>query len=213
MMGTGRSRLSTVLAAAGALLVIGGLVALGLRSPTSGAPDASGTPAADPTVSGATATSPTPQAVVAEREPGAPRKLLIPALGVAAPVVPVKAPNDTLVPPDDADQLGWWADGAMPGAERGSALVAGHTVHTGGGALQDLEQLQRGERVVVRTDLGRVVYEVDQVRIYSKGRIARHAEQMFSQEVPGRLVLVTCEDWDGSRYLSNVVVVATPVGA
>jgi LPXTG-site transpeptidase (sortase) family protein len=212
-MGTGRSRLSTVLAATGALLVIGGLVALGLRSPTSGAPDASGTPGADPTASVAAAASPTPQAVVAEREPGAPRKLLIPALGVAAPVVPVEAPNDTLVPPADADQLGWWADGAMPGAERGSALVAGHTVHTGGGALQDLEQVQRGERVVVRTDLGRVVYEVDQVHIYSKGRIARHAEQMFSQEVPGRLVLVTCEDWDGSRYLSNVVVVATPVGA
>jgi hypothetical protein len=28
--------------------------------------------------------------------------------------------------------------------------------------------------------------------------------------VRGRLVLVTCEDWDGTRYLSNVVVVATP---
>jgi hypothetical protein len=23
-------------------------------------------------------------------------------------------------------------------------------------------------------------------------------------------VLITCEDWDGSRYLSNVVVTATP---
>ena len=34
---------------------------------------------------------------------------------------------------------------------------------------------------------------------------------MFSQDVPGRLVLITCEDWDGSRYLSNVVVTATPV--
>jgi len=29
--------------------------------------------------------------------------------------------------------------------------------------------------------------------------------------VPGRLVLITCEDWDGERYLSNVVVTATPV--
>jgi hypothetical protein len=26
-------------------------------------------------------------------------------------------------------------------------------------------------------------------------------------------VLVTCEDWDGTRYLSNVVVVATPSAA
>ena len=31
------------------------------------------------------------------------------------------------------------------------------------------------------------------------------------QEVPGRLVVLTCEDWDGARYLSNVVVVADPV--
>jgi hypothetical protein len=31
--------------------------------------------------------------------------------------------------------------------------------------------------------------------------------------VPGRLVLVTCEDWNGARYLSNVVVIATPTAA
>ena len=40
--------------------------------------------------------------------------------------------------------------------------------------------------------------------------MADHAERLFSQDVPGRLVLVTCEDWDGERYLSNVVVVAEP---
>jgi hypothetical protein len=33
---------------------------------------------------------------------------------------------------------------------------------------------------------------------------------VFAQDVPGRLVLVTCEDWDGSGYLSNAVVIATP---
>jgi streptomycin 6-kinase len=37
------------------------------------------------------------------------------------------------------------------------------------------------------------------------------AEELFSQRVPGRLVLVTCEDWDGREYLSNVVVIAAPV--
>jgi sortase (surface protein transpeptidase) len=82
-------------------------------------------------------------------------------------------------------------------------------VHTGGGALQDLEQLTTGERIVVRTDRGRIAYEVASVRVFSKGRLAQEAERVFSQEVPGRLVLVTCEDWDGSQYLSNVVVVAT----
>ena len=46
------------------------------------------------------------------------------------------------------------------------------------------------------------------VRVYDKGSVAGDAKRLFSQDVPGRLVLVTCEDWDGERYLSNVVVTA-----
>ena len=211
-MSTGRGRLPQWVAAVGAVLVVGGLAGWLLQSPV-----ASTTEVQDGSVSGATAgsgaavTGAAAQPVRARWEPGAPRKVLIPALGVAAQVVPIKAPNDTLVPPADPQQLGWWADGARPGAERGSALVTGHTVHTGGGALDDLEQLTPGQRVVVRTDRGRVAYEVDRVRVYSKGRIARDAERLFSQDVPGRLVLITCEDWDGSRYLSNVVVIAETI--
>jgi hypothetical protein len=34
---------------------------------------------------------------------------------------------------------------------------------------------------------------------------------VFSQDVPGRLVLITCEDWNGSVYLSNTVVLADPL--
>ncbi len=134
----------------------------------------------------------------------------IPALGVSADVIPVEAPGRTLVPPSDPQQLGWWADGAEPGAREGSALVTGHTVHTGGGALDDLEQLEPGDAVVVRTQRGTIRYDVRRVHIYSKGSLADHARRVFSQDVPGRLVLITCEDWDGERYLSNVVVTAVP---
>ena len=163
----------------------------------------SSTPTARPAV-GTTA-----QPVLAPARPGAPVSVRIPALGVTAPVVPVHAPGRTLVPPTDPRELGWWADGARPGARRGSALIAGHTVHTGGGALDDLERLRPGDAVLVRTDRGRVSYVVDRVRTYRKGRVAEAAGRLFSQSVPGRLVLVTCEDWDGTRYLSNVVVTAT----
>ncbi|MFC7494097.1 MULTISPECIES: class F sortase [unclassified Nocardioides] len=155
-------------------------------------------------------TGTTARPVIARPTPGAPRRLVIPVLGVDAPVVPVRAPGRTLVPPQDPGRLGWWADGARPGAAEGSALVAGHSVHDGGGALDDLEHLGRGDAVVVRTDRGRIGYEVRRVRVYSKGRVAEDAARLFSQDVPGRLVLVTCEDWDGARFLSNVVVVATP---
>ena len=55
--------------------------------------------------------------------------------------------RDVLVPPADPQRVGWWGEGAAPG-ERGRALVAGHTVHTGGGALDDLETLEPGDRVL-----------------------------------------------------------------
>ncbi len=168
--------------------------------------DAAGRPTSSPE-SGAVA-----EPVHAPREPGAPERVRIPALRVDAPVLPVRAPGRTLVPPSDPQRLGWWADGAKPGAATGSALVAGHTVHDGGGALDHLEDLERGDVVVVRTDRGTIRYDVRRVRVYSKGAIADHATRLFSQQVPGRLVLITCEDWDGERYLSNVVVTATPRG-
>jgi LPXTG-site transpeptidase (sortase) family protein len=114
--------------------------------------------------------------------------------------------------------LGWWAEGARPGSRTGSALIAGHTVHTGGGALDDLETLRRGDAVYVQTHVRRAgerrertaAYVVRSVEVLGKDAIARRAEELFSQEVDGRLVLLTCEDWDGTRYLSNVVVTALP---
>jgi hypothetical protein len=51
---------------------------------------------------------------------------------------------------------------------------------------------------------------VQDVEVYRKGTLARRAADLFSQEVDGRLVLLTCEDWDGAAYRSNVVVVARP---
>jgi LPXTG-site transpeptidase (sortase) family protein len=164
-------------------------------------------PAAGPASPGRAAP---PEAVRARWVPGAPRRVLVPRLDVDAAVRPVKAPGGTLVPPSDPQQLGWWAAGARPGDRTGSALVTGHTVHTGGGALDNLETLRRGDRVTVRTDRGRIRYAVRSVAVYAKGALAKQAERLFSQEVPGRLVLITCEDWDGSRYLSNVVVTASP---
>lgn len=193
-----------MLAAAGTVLAAAGAFAWWSQSEPEDLPDspaASSTPAP-------IGTTATPK--IAEAEPGAPQVVRIPALGVRAPVVPVHAPGRTLVPPRDPQRLGWWADGAKPGAAEGSALIAGHTVHTGGGALDDLEELDGGDEVVVRTDRGTVRYVVDRVQIYSKGRIADDATRLFSQDAPGRLVLITCEDWDGARYLSNVVVTATP---
>jgi len=142
---------------------------------------------------------------------GIPRRVVVPRLGVDAPVVGLDAaPGGVLVPPDDPTVLGWWRDGARPGAVRGAALITGHTVSSGGGAFDDLETLRIGNRVTVRTGRGPIDYQVTGVTVYRKAKLTRDAERVFSQSVPGRLVLITCEDWNGSRYLSNAVVFADP---
>ncbi len=147
--------------------------------------------------------------MLAKAEPGSPRLVRVPRLGISARVVPIRDSNDTLVPPSDPHLVGWWADGARPGAAEGSAVLTGHTVHTGGGALDNLEKVLPGNHVLVRIDHDTLRYAVQRVRIYEKDALAQHATDVFSQDVSGRLVLVTCEDWNGERFLSNVVVTAT----
>lgn len=139
---------------------------------------------------------------------GAPTRLVVPTLGIDAPVIRAYVSDGTLWPPDDPQSLGWWADGARPGAVRGGALITGHSVSTGGGAFDDLETLRRGDRVRVRTHRGVIAYTVTGVTIYKKGALAKDAQRVFSQTGPGRLVLITCEDFNGEYWESNAIVFA-----
>lgn len=143
---------------------------------------------------------------------GDPRRMVIPRLGVNAAVVSKTADGGTFVAPDDAQVLGWWADGARPGDRRGSALVAGHTLRGDRGALHDLEQLAVGDRISVATGAHVVRYRVRSVVVLTKRQVATRAARLFSQDVPGRLVVVTCEMWNGRRFVGNAVVTADPVG-
>jgi LPXTG-site transpeptidase (sortase) family protein len=136
---------------------------------------------------------------------------VIPSLGIDNPVIGIGVSNGVLLPPNDPQVLGWWNDGAKPGAVTGGALITGHTVHTGGGAFDNLDTLKPGNRVTVRTAKGKITYRVSGVTIYPKESLARHAQKVFSQDGPGRLVLITCDDWTGTVYLSNVVVYADRV--
>lgn len=142
--------------------------------------------------------------------PADPVRVLVPRLGVSAQVLAIRARGSTLIPPADPLLVGWWSDGARPGAARGSAVITGHTVHTGGGAFDHLEQLRAGDAVSVQTGRSTISYAVTSVTTYRKKALAAKAAQVLSQSVPGRLVLVTCDDWDGTTYLSNAVVIAVP---
>ena len=81
-------------------------------------------------------------------------------------------------------------------------------MHDGGGAFDNLGQLRPGAPIVVTTSRGQLRYRVTGITTYRKQALAKNAVQVFNQNVPGRLVLITCEDWNGKVYLSNVVVVA-----
>ncbi|MET7280525.1 class F sortase [Kribbella sp. NPDC005582] len=143
--------------------------------------------------------------------PGRPLLLTIPRLHVSAAVLAIDTEDGALTPPPNPRTVGWWSDGALPGARLGSAVITGHTVHTGGGAFDDLEHLQAGDAVGVTTARGELGYRVTGVTTYRKQTLAKNAARIFDQSVPGRLVLITCEDWNGKVYLSNAVVVAQRV--
>lgn len=141
------------------------------------------------------------------------QQLHVPALGLEAPVVPVPLRDGgVLDPPADVADVGWWDGSAEPGGEVGQTVMTGHSVHDGGGVMDDLEQLRAGDVVRVTDPDGHVDYEVVEVTTWSKAQLAARAVETFGQDRHhGRLVLVTCEDWDGDDYASNVVVFAEPL--
>jgi LPXTG-site transpeptidase (sortase) family protein len=152
-----------------------------------------------------------PYAGVRLKAAGWPREVVVPRLQVDSQVVPISGQSGSLLPPSDPQLLGWWKEGQPVGAQHGTAVITGHTVHTGGGALDHLGELVVGDSVRVRTDAGWIQYVVKQTRIYSTEQLAHDAENVFRLGGTGRLVLITCDDWNGHSYESNAVVVATPV--
>jgi LPXTG-site transpeptidase (sortase) family protein len=157
-----------------------------------------------------TTTSPTGRPELAGQ--GIPGRILLPQIAVTAQVIPIAARGGILFPPSNPRVVGWWSAGARPGARIGSAVLTAHTVHTGGGAFDDLDKLRLGATVTVTTSTGRITYVATSVQNYPKQSLAKHATELFDQTTPGRLVLVTCEDWNGKIYLSNAVVIAEPIG-
>jgi hypothetical protein len=179
------------------LLALGALSACGAVAVTEALPSTASTP----TVVESTTldSTPTPAPVA----PTTPERLRL--HGITAPVVPLTLDGGALVPPADPTVLGWWGKDA--GARHGVTLLTGHTVHDGGGDLDDLEDVPVGATATVSG----IDYEVASVKVISKDALARQAPRLFGQSGPHRLVIVTCEGYDPAtgRYDSNVVLTAT----
>ncbi len=144
-----------------------------------------------------------------------PGRLVLPALGVDAAVVPVGVKHGgALTIPDNAQVIGWWSGGAAPGSPVGTVLMAGHvdSAQTGPGALARLSQAPVGARLTVRGPGTETTSVVSARRQYLKQDLPWRT--LFAQRELPRLVLVTCGgDFDRRtrHYPDNVVVIANPL--
>jgi hypothetical protein len=141
--------------------------------------------------------------------------LQVTAIKVAAPVVPTTVDDrGALVIPENPRQVGWWSGGAAPGAPYGTVLLAGHvdSAEEGLGSLVDLSRTPIGATVRVSGPEGAVQpYRVVARRSYPKATLPWR--DLFRQDVPARLLLVTCGgefDRRTGHYERNVVVFAVP---
>ncbi len=146
--------------------------------------------------------------------PSVPVQVVVPSLGVEAGIDPVAVSADRVLdPPEDVERVGWWDASAAPGASAGQTVLTGHAVHAGGGVLDRLPAVRPGARVDLRTDEGLMRYRVTDVETLGRDEVAARTEELFGQDRgDGRLVLVSCTEWDGAVYRSNVVVTARPLG-
>jgi LPXTG-site transpeptidase (sortase) family protein len=130
--------------------------------------------------------------------------LLIPAIGVDAPVEPVGVlPNGDLNVPQKNQwtAVGWYKDGTIPG-QSGSAIIDGHLDRPGGApaVFWDLRQLRRGDIVMIMDARGQTLhFQVVQLQTYQPD-VAPLA-MIYGDTSGVYLNLITCAGrWMPSRH-------------
>lgn len=123
-------------------------------------------------------------------------------------------PGGVLPVPESLGEATWWGAGLT--SRTGATVFAGHVNWRGQtGPFAELWQSRIGERVTVVNGTGkRSSYRVSQVLTLDKDELPDRAEQLFGQQGPHRLVLVTCGGrWVGGAdgYEENRIVVADPL--
>jgi hypothetical protein len=84
----------------------------------------------------------------------------------------------------------------------------------GSGTLEDpyhLISTALAKAIQVKRSGSTYGYRVKSIDVLSKAALARNAEEIFAQTGAGWLVIITCDDWDGGAWRSNIVTIATPV--
>ncbi|MEV0317981.1 class F sortase [Streptomyces sp. NPDC050658] len=141
-----------------------------------------------------------------------PRRIVIPRIGVDAPLTPVglDRARRLMPPPLDRPALAGWYTGAPTPGSAGTAVTVGHLDSaTGPAVFHRLHRLRPGDRLDVRRGDGRTaVFRVDAVRTYAKS--AFPTVEVYAPRHGNRpeLRTITCAGpYDpATGYASNVVV-------
>jgi hypothetical protein len=154
------------------------------------------------------------QAESEEKEPGRPRKLVVPRLGLEMPIKAVTIdPDGAMVLLPRPTEIGWYAYGPRPGAPSGSAVLGGHvdSRQYGVGPLVALERLRRDDDILITTDAGKERFRVITVELISKQGL--DVSHVFDRDGAPQLRIITCGGTyrrSQGGYQANVVVTALP---
>ncbi|WP_420000365.1 class F sortase [Streptomyces boninensis] len=124
----------------------------------------------------------------------APKRIIIPAISVNAPLMALgqRAPGALATPPGDKPNLaGWYRDGITPGS-KGTALITGH-LDTGKGpaVFYSLGSLHKGNTVrITRADGRTAVFTVHAVEQHDRKDFP--AKRVYGQAKRPELRLITC---------------------
>ncbi|MEV0534483.1 class F sortase [Kitasatospora sp. NPDC050463] len=207
-------------AGAVAVAVVAGAWLVRDGSANSDGPPLPPAPAAAPVPSPAPGTAPggaTPSPVPSRPAPAplpasVPTRIRIPSVKVDAPVVGLgldSAQHLATPPMNQHNLVGWYRDGATPGAP-GNAIAVGHADdRTGPAVFYRLGLLRAGDTVeVVRKDRRTAVFTVDQVRVFAKKEFPDAL--VYGATDRPELRVITCGGRFDQRtgYESNTVVFA-----
>jgi sortase (surface protein transpeptidase) len=142
-----------------------------------------------------------------------PATLLIPEIGVAAAVEPVRVDSrGNMGVPSEPEHVGWYEPGPAPGAP-GDAVIDGHLDwYTGKAVFENLRTLRQGAEIdVIARDGATLRFVVTDSRTVA---YTDRPAGLFATTGSPRLSLITCGGaWDKRKgtYLERLVVNAVPL--
>jgi sortase (surface protein transpeptidase) len=160
---------------------------------------------------------PDPASVAAPLPASTPMTIVIPAIGVNAPVthLDLNADGTVQVPPLSNHNLAGWYDRSVTPGAKGTSVILGHVDdYTGPSIFYNIKNLRQGEAIdVVRADGSTAVFSVDGVQKATKTNFPTSA--VYGNVLYPALRLVTCGgpfDAKSGQYLDSIVVYAHLAG-